>query len=159
MKRTFLVRDDAAAIAMAQRAGLVVPPIFEKIETPLGVSFRLCAIGWRVSNGAQDVGFVVIFSSVDGEDYEIMADGGWSIQPMRELFRMIFEDMGQVRVSARCKADNTRNIRALHAMGFVEEGRKRLPDGDVITFGMIRKECRLLKKGEADGSVQNAQAA
>lgn len=141
--RTVLVRDDAGAIEIARQRGVVVPPLFEEVRDALGTQFRRMAMGWVVTGPDRAPrGYVILFASADGEDWEIMADGGWCISGARELFRFIFTQ--QHRVSARCKAVNFRNIRALQRMGFVIEGRKRLVDGDVINFGMLRDECRLI---------------
>jgi len=140
-----MVRDDEGAAQLANARGVVIPPIYEEMRSVTGTHFRRCFIGWRVTDGEKDHGYVILFSSVDGEDYEIMADGGWTMREARSLFRMIFNDMNQPRVSARCKAENTKNISALQRMGFVIEGRKRLTGGDIINLGMIREECRFLK--------------
>lgn len=140
---TTLVRDDAGAFEIAQQRGVFVPPMFEEIRTTTGTEFRRMAMGWRVVDATNvDRGYVILFASADGEDWEIMADGGWCLSGARALFRFIFSQ--QARVSARCKAMNERNIRLLQRMGFVIEGRKRLDDGDIINFGMLRDECRLL---------------
>ena len=141
-----MIRDDEGAARVANARGVVVPPIYEEIRTAAGLMFRKMFIGWRVTDGARDHGYVILFASADGEDYEIMADGGWTLREARKLFRDIFDNMKQTRVSARCKASNVKNIRALKAMGFIEEGRKRILDGDVILLGMTRDECRFLKK-------------
>lgn len=147
--KTILVRDDDGAARLASERGVVVPPIYEKIETPLGTSFRQMAMGWLVvpACGGAPRGYVILFSSADGEDWEIMADGGWCLSGARTLFRFIFDESGQSRVSARCLLKNGRNIRALLRMGFKVEGRKRLLGGDVVSLGMFRDECVLLKRG------------
>lgn len=148
---TTMIRDDAGAKALASARGVVVPPLYELIPSPLGMEARQMFMGWRVasvSKGA-DLGFVILFASVDGEDWEIMAEGGWGADVAARLFRFIFVAKGHARVSARCKATNARNVRALKRIGFVEEGRKRLPEGDVILFGMTRDECRLLNRRAA----------
>lgn len=144
-----MIRDDVGAARIAAARGVVIPPIYEEIRDETGLHLRKQFCGWRVTDGEHDHGYVILFSSADGEDFEIMADGGWTLREARALFLMIFEQMGQDRVSARCKADNTKNIRVLKAMGFVEEGRKRLSDGDVVLLGMLARECRFLKKEAA----------
>ncbi len=141
--KTVLVRDDAGSFEIARQRGVVVPPIFEEIRTATGTEFRRMAMGWLVvAPDHMPRGYVILFASADGEDWEIMADGGWCLSGARELFRLVFAQ--QARVSARCKAINKRNIRVLQRMGFVIEGRKRLDGGDIINFGMFRDECRLL---------------
>lgn len=141
-----MIRDDARALELAAARGVVVPPMFEEVREATGTTFRRMFMGWRVSEGEKDRGYVILIPSVDGEDWEIMADGGWSIREARRLFRWIFGEAGMKRVSARCKSTNLKNIRVLESMGFVREGLKRLSDCDVISFGMFREECRFLKE-------------
>lgn len=144
--KTILTRNDNAALALAKSKGKAVPPVFEEIRDEAGTHFRRAVCGYLVTSEQAEVrGYVLIAASDDGEDWEIHAEGGWCVSAMRELFRMIFIDGQQLRVSARCKASNTRNIRALERMGFKQEGRKRLDGDDTIQFGMLRKECRFLK--------------
>lgn len=157
--KTILHRDDNAALALAKRLGKAVPQVFEEIRDEAGTHFRRAVCGYLVKDEGGGVrGYVLLAGSDDGEDWEIHAEGGWCVSAMRELFRVIFIDGQQPRVSARCKASNSRNIRALERMGFRREGRKRLGDDDTIHFGMLREECRFLKGG-ADGHLQNAEAA
>lgn len=141
-----MVRDDIRAKQIAADRGIVVPPIYEVAADNTGCAVRQMFMGWVVRDGETERGFVIIFSSIDGEDWEIMADGGWSVKEARRLFRMIFNEANQPRVSARCKSDNMRNISALLRMGFQVEGRKRLPDGEIVMLGMMRDECKLLKE-------------
>lgn len=141
-----MIRDDEGAAAVAASRGVVIPPVFEESRSALGTHYRRMMMGWRVADEAgANHGYVVLFASVDGEDWEIMADGGWTLREARGLFRFIFDQCKQIRVSARCKAANARNLRALQRMGFCVEGRKRLPDGDILNLGMLREECRFLK--------------
>jgi hypothetical protein len=143
---TRIIRNDELAFALAKARGVVVPPIFEEVRTETRVEFRRMAMGWVVANKSGGPrGYVILFASADGEDWELMADGGWCVSAAREVFRFVF-GQGQTRVSARCKATNARNLRVLQRMGFAIEGRKRLPDGDIINLGMLREECRLLKE-------------
>jgi RimJ/RimL family protein N-acetyltransferase len=144
MIATRLIRNDEAAFILAKARGMVVPPIFEEVRTEAGTEFRRMAMGWIIaSRDGGPRGFVILFASPDGEDWEVMAHGGWSVWAARDLFRFVF-DQGQTRVSARCKAANARAIQVFQRFGFRIEGRKRLPDGDVINLGMLREECRLL---------------
>lgn len=156
-----MVRDDEGAMMLAASRGVVVPPIFEEIRKPSGTEFRRMAMGWRVADPetGESRGYVILFASHDGEDWEIMADGGWTLREARALFRFIFDISEQPRVSARCRAVNFKNLAALQRMGFRIEGRKRLADGDVILLGMLRGECRFLREGNAHGHLQDAEAA
>lgn len=144
---TRMVRDDEAAKTIVEANGIYIPPMYEIIASKTGVNFRQMFMGWVIAeketNNAK--GAIVLFSSSDGEDYEIMSFGGWNLPGARNLFKIIFDDMRQSRVTARCKAANEKNIRILAMFGFKPEGRKRLPDGDVIMFGMQRSECKLLE--------------
>jgi RimJ/RimL family protein N-acetyltransferase len=54
--------------------------------------------------------------------------------------------LGHERLSARCHASNARNIRVLQRMGFKVEGIKRCPSGNIVMLGMLKSECRLLKR-------------
>lgn len=148
---TQMIRDDHGAKELATLRGVVVPPLYEIIASPCGVEARQMFMGWRVVSKQADClcGYVLLVSSADGEDWEIMAEGGWAPDVAGELFRFIFVESAQSRVSARCKADNRRNIAVLKRMGFREEGRKRLSDGDVILLGMLRDECRMLNRRAA----------
>lgn len=142
--KTILHRDDNAALTMARAMGKALPPVFEEIRDETGTHLRRAACGYLVKTESGEArGYVLIAASDDGEDWEIHAEGGWCISGARSLFRDIFST--QARISARCRADNTRNIRVLERMGFKQEGRKRLTGGDVIFFGMLREECRFLK--------------
>lgn len=146
MNGTRLVRDDEGARRIIEGLGFFIPPLFEVKRLGMTVTAKSMFVGWRVVDpDGRAHGAVVLSASSDGEDYELIADGGWNVNGARKLFRMIFDDMGQSRVSARCRASNARNIKVLKLFGFVEEGRKRLPDGDIVTFGMLKSECRLLK--------------
>lgn len=147
MIATELVRDDAGALAMARAKGLTIPPMFERIDGPLGTQFRVMAMGFRIvaTKDGADRGFVVIVPSSDMNDYEIISEGGWCVPGARKLFAILFGDMKLPRVSARCDARNHRNIRVLRMMGFEIEGRRRLTDRTDVMFGMLASECRLLK--------------
>lgn len=155
-----LVRDDQAALVMAERAGLVIPPLYEVTSHATGVNVQRLMMGFVVFDFVKEApaGFLIMVPSADLRDYEIIAEGGWRVNGARRLFRMIFDEMGQARVSTRCLAGNERNIRVLTRMGFREEGRRRMPGGpDHILFGMTREECRLLKlKEDAHGCAQAA---
>lgn len=141
--KTRLVRNDAEALALVKASGAAAPSVF--VEDERGGLTRAVS-GYVVQDERGEArGYLLLASSDDGEDYEIHANGGWCLSGARDFFRWLFGEAGQVRVSARCKAVNERNIRVLQRMGFKQEGRKRLPDGDVIFFGMFREECRFLK--------------
>lgn len=145
---TAMVRDDEAAKSIMEVNGIVVPPVYEIISTKTGINFRQMFMGWVIAekDTKNAKGAIVLFSSVDGEDYEIMSVGGWNLPGARELFRTIFVDMNQTRVTARCLASNTKNISVLKKFGFRQEGIKRMTGGNVVLFGMFRDECRLLKE-------------
>lgn len=148
---THLIRDDAGALAMARARGLTIPPMFERLDGPLGTTFRAMVMGWRIAEvvSGEDRGFVVIVPSSDLEDYEIISEGGWCVNGARKLFAILFGDMRLPRVSARCDARNLRNIKALRMMGFEIEGRRRLSDRVEVMFGMFAKECRILNRRAA----------
>lgn len=133
MRITVPVRDDHAARLVLEGHGLAVHEPF---------AGWLCVDRTGMARGACG-----IFSSQDGEDVEMVMHGGWSLSGARALFREVFGRLGHERISARCLASNIRNIRVLERIGFRQEGRKRLRDGDHIHFGMFREECRLLPKG------------
>jgi hypothetical protein len=143
---TQMVRDDAGAMMLARQAGLTIPPMFERLDGPLGTTFRAMVMGWRVEEveSGRERGFIVAVPSSDMEDWEIIAEGGWCVNGARKLFHDLFRVRGLPRVSARCNAENARNIRVLTLMGFVEEGRRRLHDRTEVLFGMLAGECRLL---------------
>lgn len=146
-----LVRDDEGGIALAERSGWIAPPMFERIDGKMGVHFRRMVMGWVVFDHGKNlpVGWVMLAPSWDLQDYELSADGGWKVNGARKLFRWLFEDMKQTRVSARCRPDNARHVRVLKRFGFVEEGRRVLPDHEQILFRMTREECRLINSKEA----------
>jgi predicted site-specific integrase-resolvase len=108
-------------------------------------------MGWRIVevDGEVERGFVLAIPSIDGQDIEIISDGGWCVNGARKLFAILFGEMRQIRVSARCDARSDRNMRVLRAMGFVEEGRKRLSDRTEVLFGMFASECRILNRRAA----------
>jgi RimJ/RimL family protein N-acetyltransferase len=146
----YLHRDDGMAIELADKAGWIVPPFFERIDSATGTTFRRMVIGFviRKPDDATPLGFVLLVPSVDGTDHEIIAENGWRLFGARDLFRAIFSSMKQERVTVRVLASNVRNIRVLEKFGFRIEGRKRLASGDIISMGMLREECRFLKEND-----------
>jgi hypothetical protein len=154
MNSSRLVRDDFGAKKILQSCGLVVPPIYEVINDAAKTEFRQCFVGWRVvdTNG-KDRGAAILFSSVDGEDYEILADGGWTLDEIGKFLELIFINMNQYRVTARCKATSSKEIRFMQAIGFKIEGVKRLEAGNIILFGMLKSECKLLGRGKKNGNI------
>lgn len=153
-----LVRDDVRAVKMADDLNLAVPPLYEVIADGVQTTFRRMVMGYLIvtRDDATPRGFVLLVPSSDMQDCEIISHGGWQLHGAKTLFRMIFGEMKQPRVSARCLASNKKNIRALKMFGFVEEGRKRCPDGEHILFGMLREECRLLGKEPPHGIAEAA---
>jgi hypothetical protein len=104
--------------------------------------------GWTVHEPdiATPRGAVMLFPSVDGEDVEMLADGGWTAPSARRVFDGVFNRFGHDRLTARCPAKSAKNIRVLQRMGFKIEGIKRCPGGDIVLLGMLKSECRLLKR-------------
>lgn len=133
---TRIERDLPRAVAFLNARGIHVPIID-----------MLPNIGWTVidPNGVQRGG-VVLFPSIDGEDFEMIADGGWTVPSARLIFDAVFNQLDQYRLTARCLSSNIKNIRVLQRMGFKIEGQKRCCDGNFVLFGMMREECRLLKR-------------
>lgn len=104
--------------------------------------------GWTVhkAESRSPCGAVMIFPSTDGEDVEMMADGGWTVPSAKRVFDAVFNRFRHDRLTARCMASNARNVRVLQKMGFKIEGIKRCQDGGIVLFGMLKSECRLLRK-------------
>lgn len=105
-------------------------------------------VGWAVidCNTLNQCGSVVLFPSVDGEDVEMIADGGWTAPSARNIFDAVFCRFDHPRLTARCPVASTKNIRILQRMGFRIEGIKRCSSGNVVMLGMLKSECRLLKR-------------
>jgi RimJ/RimL family protein N-acetyltransferase len=124
--------DDTARI-IAERSGLAVIPPFA---------------GLVVRNERGDAHGAVILSHFDGEDCEIQCVGHdyWTAGTVRKVFRYALDALNCKRVSARTVASNERCIAAMEAIGFRREGvkRKAHEGEDVVMFGMLREECRLL---------------
>lgn len=127
-----LVQNDERARRRLEAEGLAVVPPFS---------------GLLVMDGEVERGAVVV-SHFDGEDCEIQCCGSgyWSAGTVREVFRYAFDALKCRRVSARALSDNSRCLAAMKAIGFRQEGvKRRAVDGkDVIMFGMLRDECRVL---------------
>lgn len=73
----------------------------------------------------------------------------WLTRPfLRAAFRYPFLELGCRRIGALVRADNARSLRFTQHIGFVMEGVHReaaAPGVDVISFGMLKSECRWLK--------------
>lgn len=104
-------------------------------------------VGWSVIDcqTLNQCGAVVLFPSVDGEDVEMLADGGWTVPSASRVMSEVFGRFGHNRLSARCPAASRKNIRVLQRIGFRIEGIKRCAGGDIVMLGMLKSECRLLK--------------
>jgi hypothetical protein len=150
LAKNVIVRDDYRAKTYLLSKGIHIPPVYEVSSDATAIMMRQCYMGWVVvPRDAEEkdripCGAVVLSSSADGEDWEMIAEGGWYATGAKQMFSYIFNDRKQERVSARCKASNKRNIKVLERFGFVQEGVKRLSGGDVILFGMTKNECKML---------------
>ena len=76
----------------------------------------------------------------------MMADGGWTVPSAKKIMGAVFHRFGHDRLTARCPVSSARNVRVLQRMGFKIEGIKRCSGGNIVMLGMLKSECRLLKR-------------
>jgi hypothetical protein len=132
---TRIERNDAAAIAHLEARGQHCP-----------VVNGIANAGWLVMDRGDVRGAVALIPSLDGEDVEMLADGGWTVPSAKQIMDIVFNEFAHDRLSARCPSTSRKNIRVLERMGFKVEGIKRCAGGDIVQLGMLRNECRLLKR-------------
>lgn len=130
-----LEQDDLTARVILEAEGLAVVPPF---------------VGLVVRDGSGAARGAAAVSHFDGEDCEVQCSGHayWTPGTVRAVFRYAFDGLSARRVSSRCLASNARCIAAMEAIGFRREGvkRKAHEGEDVVMFGMLRDECRLLAR-------------
>lgn len=134
---TCIIENTRGATDFLMARGLYVPTVD-----------GLPNFGWTVHRhrSSPPCGAVVLFPSPDGEDVEMIADGGWTVPSAKRVFDGVFTRFQHDRLTARCPISSRKNIRVLQRMGFKVEGVKRCKDGDIALLGMLKNECRLLRK-------------
>lgn len=109
---------------------------------------------------------VIVFSDYRGNDIEvsIASDSpAWASRGIiRLLFAYPFEQLRTDRITA-ITPKNEKHVRSiLERLGFRLEGthRKAFPDGrTACTYGILREECKWLKRDNEDGPVQESESA
>ncbi len=99
---------------------------------------------------------VVVFNYFQGSQacIHIASDGSkaWLTRDVLfTIFGWAFFEMKLTRLSGYIAASNGPSLRLAFGLGFVPEGRLRAaaPDGgDMMVNGMLRTECRWLKRGD-----------
>ncbi len=69
---------------------------------------------------------------------------------LRLMFGLAFEHFNCRRINILVDEDNAASLNFVQKLGFKQEGRLRCfrkPDKDSIVFGMLKSECRWLKRG------------
>lgn len=92
---------------------------------------------------------VALYEDYTGHDVKMgvaIEKHGATVGWLHAIFRYPFLQLGVRRVTCEVADTNRRSRRLVQKVGFNIEGRKRdaLPSGDIIMFGMLRRECRYL---------------
>jgi hypothetical protein len=89
---------------------------------------------------------VAIFENFNTHDIEVSLaiDGRATPAFPKAVFRYVFTQLGCRRMTAMVPMSSARTIELATRLGFVLEGCKRdaTPAGDMLMFGLLRKECR-----------------
>lgn len=89
---------------------------------------------------------VAHFPNYSGHDIEVNYYGphSWTKKSLQAIFDYPFNQLGCLRVTARCRSSN---VELFIRLGFRVEGRLRLHygDEDALILGMLRRECRWLE--------------
>ncbi len=132
-----IVQDDILAARILRQNGVAVVPPYSGL------------VGY---DGDGRVRGAIIVSHFDGTDAELSivgAPGFCTPKSAREVMRYLFDALACRRVSSRTLRSNREARRGLKTLGFRQEGVKR--DGidrrsDVMLYGMLRDECRILRR-------------
>lgn len=103
--------------------------------------------GLIVQRDHKTVGFVIAHGATTHDvEVTVAGFGCWTIAVMRSIARWLLGKYS--RITARTRPDNARALKCLRQLGFVEEGRVRgfYGDADALLFGLLRGECRLLRR-------------
>lgn len=118
----------------------------------LGVTFRRDAYTIGLERDGR-LCAVVVYDTFGPADccMHIASDGSgkWMTKDLLvSAFAYPFIQLGLRRVTAMVPANNEQAIRFDEHLGFVREGYhpNALPDGDVVSLGMLRETCRFIPK-------------
>lgn len=89
-------------------------------------------------------------------DVEVLLSGTVTVGLTKATFRLAFEVLGVLRVTARVARRNKQMVRALPRLGFSHEGLARRLCGptrndDAILFGLLRSEAARYLKNRSEG--------
>ena len=114
--------------------------------------FRDDARAIGIVNG-ENIRAVVVYDNFSSADcnMHVASDGSsrWlTREALCHFFAYPFIQLGLRRVTAPVPADNHRALRFDRKLGFVDEGYHphALPNGDLVTLGMLRHRCRFIPK-------------
>jgi hypothetical protein len=121
----------------------------EVMRRTFGVRLSQPSVGIVVLQEGRPAGVVVINDYSQGNaELTGIGERCWTVRVCRDLARYVFLRLGCHRLTARTRPSNAKARRALDRLGFKVEGVARdwFGNEDAVIYGLLRRECRLLRK-------------